>query len=232
MGTVVVVTNHGWGEIWKFESLLEAQVHPQVRDGDAVMSGTEDLVRDYNDLEWPKLMMKLRLEGAVAIGTALRSLPPMRQAEIIRDNARRVWHALLDQATIPPLDPNKETNMAKAEAAAKAAEKPTPAAKKETVAKEPKAPKGPQAPKGYTLADTIHFAKNAEGKEYHPTENNPKRPSSVSHARFAQYKNGMTIGDALAAGVLSADISWDVSHKFIIIKSAPKVAEVKTAAAA
>jgi hypothetical protein len=51
-------------------------------------------------------------------------------------------------------------------------------------------------------------------------DKNPKRESSDAGQRFALYKNGMTVGAALAAGVLRADISWDTRHGFISIKEA------------
>lgn len=214
--TTIVVTGQGWGAIWKFDSLVEAQVHPQVRDGDAVMDNFSHMLRDYNSLEFPKLMRRLHVEGASAVDTALRSSAPTRQREIMRDNASRVWDALLVIADTPPHNPEKERLMTEAK---KVAEKKTTeikAAKPAAVAKEPKAPAGPRAPKGYGLEDKIHFGKNAEGKAYGPG-NNPKRPNSGSHTRFALYKDGQTIGAALDAGVETADILWDANHKFIII---------------
>jgi hypothetical protein len=54
-------------------------------------------------------------------------------------------------------------------------------------------------------------------------EKNPKRESSASHARFAIYKNGMTVGQYLAAceaakhntRAARSDISWDQEHGYI-----------------
>lgn len=44
---------------------------------------------------------------------------------------------------------------------------------------------------------------------------NPKREGSKAHARFEVYENGMTVEDALAAGVTTADLHNDVSKEFI-----------------
>lgn len=44
---------------------------------------------------------------------------------------------------------------------------------------------------------------------------NPKRPGTDSFDRFAKYKKGMTVAQALAAGVLRADIAWDSKREFI-----------------
>lgn len=44
---------------------------------------------------------------------------------------------------------------------------------------------------------------------------NPKRPGSASFDRFAKYKKGMTVAQALEAGVTRADIDWDSKRDFI-----------------
>lgn len=44
---------------------------------------------------------------------------------------------------------------------------------------------------------------------------NPKRAGSASAKRFAKYKNGMTIAEAVKAGVTRGDIIWDKAHGFI-----------------
>jgi hypothetical protein len=45
---------------------------------------------------------------------------------------------------------------------------------------------------------------------------NPKRAKAAE--RFALYKNGMTIGDYVAAGGTLADVRWDVRQEFISVK--------------
>jgi hypothetical protein len=44
---------------------------------------------------------------------------------------------------------------------------------------------------------------------------NPKRVGSASRDRFALYRTGMTVAEATSAGVLPADIRWDLAHQFI-----------------
>jgi len=46
---------------------------------------------------------------------------------------------------------------------------------------------------------------------------NPKRGKSA--ARFALYEDGMTVSDAIEAGVLRADINYDTRKGFITVKS-------------
>jgi hypothetical protein len=44
---------------------------------------------------------------------------------------------------------------------------------------------------------------------------NPKKKGGAPYERFAKYTEGMSVQDALSAGVFEADIVWDVKHKFI-----------------
>lgn len=46
-------------------------------------------------------------------------------------------------------------------------------------------------------------------------EENPKKKGSEAHKRFGKYKTGMTVTEALAAGVKSLDIAYDAKKKFI-----------------
>ncbi len=48
-------------------------------------------------------------------------------------------------------------------------------------------------------------------------ENNPKRPSGKSHARFEAYKNAKSVQEAIAAGCTKADLRYDFDHKFVTL---------------
>lgn len=52
---------------------------------------------------------------------------------------------------------------------------------------------------------------------------NPKRPGSASYTRYENYRVGMTVDEAIAAGVTREDIAWDSapSRKFIELESRP-----------
>ena len=55
---------------------------------------------------------------------------------------------------------------------------------------------------------------------------NPKRPGSLTHARFELYRTGQTVGEFLAAGGRRVDLKWDEEHKFVSISPATaKVAD-------
>jgi hypothetical protein len=48
-------------------------------------------------------------------------------------------------------------------------------------------------------------------------DTNPKREGSASYKRFAIYKSGMTVAEAIAKGLTRPDLNWDVDHQFISI---------------
>lgn len=47
---------------------------------------------------------------------------------------------------------------------------------------------------------------------------NPKRPGSKAHARFALYRTGMTVGEWLEAGGTMSCLAYDLEHEFIEVK--------------
>jgi hypothetical protein len=114
--------------------------------------------------------------------------------------------------TVKPLKPQAPTSVAGSPAAEgeKGANSAAPKAPK--APKEPKAPKVPKESnfkKVYPDTATITLlTKDGE---------NPKRKGTKSYDRFAVYKNGMTVADAIKGGVLYADLSWDVGHGFIAV---------------
>lgn len=89
----------------------------------------------------------------------------------------------------------------------------TTAAPKEKAEKAEKAPAEKKIG-GFAQTAKISFGTDKDDKPY-GADNNPKRAGSKAHGNFAKYKDGMTIGEALIAGVPSSDISWDLKHGFI-----------------
>lgn len=91
--------------------------------------------------------------------------------------------------------------------------KPAPApadASAEAPAPAPK-PREPRAPRGTVTDPRVIVA----------IRPNPKRPGSASHARYELYRLGMTVDEAIAAGVKREDIAWDSapSRGFITLES-------------
>lgn len=54
---------------------------------------------------------------------------------------------------------------------------------------------------------------------------NPKRLSTESGRRFALYQSGMTVKQALEAGIQRGDLSWDTKHGFVAITPADEAPE-------
>jgi hypothetical protein len=46
-------------------------------------------------------------------------------------------------------------------------------------------------------------------------ERNPKYPGSAARARYDRYKSSSTFADAIAAGMHTRDIAWDVKHEYV-----------------
>lgn len=44
---------------------------------------------------------------------------------------------------------------------------------------------------------------------------NPKKPGSQSHERYAIWRVGMTVSEALAAGLTGADVKWDTERGYV-----------------
>jgi hypothetical protein len=77
----------------------------------------------------------------------------------------------------------------------------------------PKGPRGPKKIRGFDRSAVISF-----GKGYDAGENNPKRGTAA--ARFAKYREGMTVQKALDVGMKVADISYDAKSGFIKLAAA------------
>lgn len=60
---------------------------------------------------------------------------------------------------------------------------------------------------------------------------NPKRPGSAAHERYNLYVAGMSVDQAIAAGIKRADIAWDLAREFISLAQ-PDTADGKKAAKA
>jgi hypothetical protein len=80
---------------------------------------------------------------------------------------------------------------------------------------EAKADKKPREKKSQFAADQkITMGVDKEGKKY-GSGHNPKRGKAAE--RFAKYKDGMTVKQALDAGLTSGDLNWDTARKLISI---------------
>ena len=93
------------------------------------------------------------------------------------------------------------------------------AEKTEKTEKTEKAPRTARAAK-YSDDSVISFGHDAKAdKNYGPQPDgsfhNAKKAGSGAAERFAKMKAGMTVGEAIAAGVTRGDINWDAKQGFI-----------------
>ena len=113
------------------------------------------------------------------------------------------------------------TKIEAAQAAAQAAEQAAQAAEQSSpAAAEPKT----RGPRG--VAETAVITLKVQG--------NPKRAGSKAYDRFALYRDGMTVAEALDAGITTPDLVYDSKHGLVAIEGydpgeivQPKVREPK-----
>jgi hypothetical protein len=214
--TCIAITRAGRGKAFRFDTLIEADEHPLIQYGDAFLSGPEDVSKNYN---WNGIRdLKEVLED---FDTPEALLNDLQHKDDIPGVAERIWDVLVN-APQPPSDPEVILNMVREDRAITRSNHMADDKKKTTAAENKDASKGgtaepkPKRSGSYDDAATITFGKDKEGNAYGP-KNNPKREGSKSHERFAAYKSGMTVRQALDAGVLGADLKYDEGKEFIVI---------------
>ena len=234
---VVAVTRQGWGDCWLFTSTQEADEHPLVQYGDAIVAGPDRLLAQYSVLELPRLMRMLKV-GSLAdeLATELTDdLPPRKREQIAGRYCERVWSRLVAVAKVPPSAPARVVELIRADRIASKeramAEKAAAAEKAAKTAKATKDAAAPTAGRGrvarYADGDKIYLENDPEGKPY-GAKNNPKRAGSNAAADFEKYKNGMTfkaLVEALGSvSRASGDLRYNQEHGYVRVEKAPEKA--------
>lgn len=228
----VAITRDGRGDLWCFGSYAEADQHPIVQYGDRIVDGPKSICTRLTLNEIPAILARINRNDLAKQILDCLSAPSHRQkVQRVSELSLHVWTALTEAALPPPTDPPelvqlivRDRKLSIKESRSMEETTPTPDTTVEPKAKKTRAPKekstDPAQPKAerYNREHKIRLLSNAEGVQYGP-ENNPKRAGSASHDRFALYKDGMTIGAAIEAGVKSEDIAWDVKKGFIEIQA-------------
>jgi hypothetical protein len=243
--TFLAITRGGFGEIYQFATRADAFLHPIVQYGDAILGSADDLVDNYNRLEWSNIAA---LAGLVLDAQTVATLVGenhIAAARVRRSQASNIWEHLVNHAQLPPTDPQRICDIVlrdrrlgvipvskKLKAETAAPDVANAAENHDSVAaspkeKAPKEPTGPKAPKGTELTSVIRFNNDKEGKPFGP-DNNPKRAGTAGHSRFALYTDGMTVEAAMAAGIWGADIKWDMDKGFIRIEGGVAAAPAPT----
>lgn len=235
----VAITRMGFGSLWLFSSRREADEHPLIQYGDAILTGPGDIDRQYTNLEIPLLCEQLqRGELANEFRVKIRDLDGRTRHTYKEQLLEYLWVLLTGKAVKPPTDltevfrlvvedrrvtrttdPREKLNMARRPETTSAPADPSAAAGDPSTAAAaasgaPAEPKAPKADRGPDKTKIVRLLNDKEGKQY-GTDNNPKKAGGTAAARFALYVNGMTVGAALDAGVKAADIDYDRKKGFI-----------------
>jgi hypothetical protein len=229
----VVITRQGYGDFWRFKTYNAADESPLFQFGDAICHSGESVARQFNRLEMPGLLTRLGYaDRARKMEAEFSDLSAVERDHKLIEYGNIAWHLLEKAAVEPPSDPeticaivtkdrrktkHKDFVMAKAKKAQVEGDQ-VDGAEGDAPAKEKK----PRATSARTkVADDMRISllTDAEGNQYGP-EKNPKRPGTESHVRFAKYVDGMTVKEALEAGLKRDDITWDVNKKYISLSAA------------
>lgn len=216
---VVAVTRNGLGDMYLFDSFEKADTHPIIQYGDVICRGPQHVLTQYNRLEIPDLLRRLGDE-MFRSEVLMKLNDPAGPEEMLSRYSHRIWEKMCGLAKPPPENADEVVAIIRRDRVLSIKEGRAMTDKTTTTeAKPAAAPKEPAAKTygGYPELSTITLLTDKDGKPY-GKDNNPKRAGSKSATRFEVYKNGMTIKDAIAAGVTAADIPYDVAHNYITIK--------------
>lgn len=230
---VLAVTRGGFGAFYSFATRQEADLHPLVQYGDTIMCGQDDILKQYNLLELPRLLgglgdEKLRVEILSVVHPHL-GLTDRERISRVASRAEYIWARMKVVAQPAPTDPSTICSLVTSDRVAMTInpkENRMPDDQKNEVAAAPKpekVAKPPKEPKAKPFAEdqVITFGADKNGKKYDAAENNPKRPATKAHEQFAQFKDGQTVGEYVKAigaeGAAYGELKWSADQGFIHI---------------
>lgn len=223
----IAITRDGLGDLWVFKDVKEAGLDPVYQFGDPLIVGHDKITEQIPLNRIPRLMSRLGAEHlaqetAKSLEETAGMIHQMRIASMQRFS-KQMWAVMCDKARETPKESTEVVNLIRLDRklAIEESRQMTTATPTNTAAKpDGKAPveKTPRKLSGHNPKSTIHFGADKEGKKY-GASNNPKREGSASADRFNMYKEGMTIEQALTAGVKTTDILWDLKKGFITVKA-------------
>lgn len=217
--TCVAITRGGYGDAWLLESFDEADNHPLVQYGDVMISEPRDVLKQYSILDLHRLIEII--DDPDLSETVLASISRVTTGSFmsyqVAVHAEKIFRALVRVAVPVLTDPSDICEKVRADRIMYKEERHT-MAKAKTTKKTPDAKPVKKAPRppAFPPDATITMLKDKDGNVY-GGKNNPKRDGSKSHARFAFYKNGMSVKKFIDAGGNIADLRNDVSKNYISV---------------
>lgn len=224
----VAITVGGYGSAWLFKSQEEAELHPLIQPGDAIVANRVDMFKQYMLFELDVFLGIIgddTLKQRVLSSIPQRGSAPerLRVARVDKDHGAAMWAALLKSARPVPRDPAEIMKLIRQD---RLTWKEVTMAKKAQAAAAGGAPKAAKAPaekkvraREFPDDHVISMQNDKDGKPY-GKDNNPKRAGTNAATAFAKYKDGMTVGAFLKAGGSLADLRNDTGKKFIKIAAA------------
>lgn len=217
-GKCIIVTRDGWGDVWEWTG--KPADCPLLQPGDAVLCEPWDVLRNYNTLEI------IRFTRAYCSSSMLESVArALEGTQGERDTLRRralepllpdMWDQLLQSAKPVPSDASELSRVVRQDTKEK--EKTMAEAAKKEAEKAPKKTRNT-----FDDKDTIVMGVDKDGKKY-GKDNNPKRAGTKAEARFAKFRDGMTVGEFVKAvgsyATAKADIDWGIKKGQLSIKKA------------
>lgn len=214
----IAVTRGGLGDVWLFDSLKQADEHALVQYGDAICEDESRLTRIWSNLELVRFATRFGEERLAA---------EMSEKRKIAEYTGKLWNLLVSVAKRPPADPAEVLRLVaedrKQTRATGLIQRSHPSEGIAIMADaktEPKEKKAGIRQAKYAGTSVISFGRDEKaGKNYGPQPDgsfhNAKKAGSGAADRFSKLKAGMTLDEAIAAGVTRGDINWDVGQGFI-----------------
>lgn len=216
----IAVTRGGLGDVWLFDTLIQADEHALIQYGDAIVDSEQRIATVWSTLELVRFAKRFGDDKLAA---------ELDGKKKVSEVTGRLWNLLVSVAKRPPSDPAEVLRLVsddrKQTRTSGVIQRSHPSEGIGTMAKEPeektekKKVGGARQPK-FAGTSVISFGRDAKAdKDYGPQPDgsfhNAKKLGSGAATRFAKMKAGMTVDEALAAGVTRGDINWDVGQGFI-----------------
>ena len=242
----VVITRNGEGDVWLYASVREARLHPIPQIDDVYAETPEALVEQYGRDGVRSLLRFAEGRDRATMVDAIEGWRNGRRTESLSAAGRQLlWEKVRQAGGKPPQDPSEivRTIIEDREAregrvlrsipdAARSSVLTSGATKRsETPLHQEKENDMGEKREVFRMkdADTIDFGKDADGKQY-STEHTPKRGENTK-SLWGKYRSGMTVKEALDAGLSRSNIRRDRRAGNIVITPSPE-AEATTEAEA
>lgn len=215
MYNCITITRAGKGDVFGCDSFEDADRHPLIQYGDAIITAPSKLMTQVTFLELPDFLDRLDdHELRQMILSSLSGKTHDQKLEVMKRYYDMVWQRLCSIAENLPTDPDLICNLVRRDRELSIEEGKTTMTK--TEAPENKAAKAPKPPK-YAPDAKIVMLSDKEGKAYGKA-NNPKRAGTKAAERFALYDNGVSVGAFLKNGGTTADLDYDTSKGYVKVE--------------